>query len=150
MSMTRSRKLYASAGLGAVLYSFDFFSKKIVLEYGLTHFQNTGVSFSFLNGMPATPIILMNTACVGLLLYVAAACSGRSFFMRAGFAVTLCGAVCNLTDRLLYGHVIDWMRLPLSGVLFKGGLWVNLADIYLCAGLLLIFAVHFARCSADE
>lgn len=39
------------------------------------------------------------------------------------------GAICNLLDRLLYGYVVDWFRVLL---------YMNLADLWLIAGALLV------------
>jgi len=49
------------------------------------------------------------------------------------------GAICNLTDRLLYGYVIDWLYV---------GLYVNLADIWLGMGCVMVF-LHYANASEE-
>jgi len=49
----------------------------------------------------------------------------------AGIVFLFAGALGNLTDRLLYGYVIDWI--------YVGG-HINLADIWLCVGGLLVLA----------
>jgi lipoprotein signal peptidase len=47
------------------------------------------------------------------------------------------GAAGNLTDRLYYGYVVDWI--------YVGG-YINLADVWLCAGGLAIFAAAVYNC----
>ncbi|GHV26593.1 hypothetical protein FACS1894167_00150 [Synergistales bacterium] len=47
-----------------------------------------------------------------------------------GTVFLLAGAAGNLICRLMYGYVVDWI--------YVGG-YINLADIWLCIGSLMIF-----------
>ena len=53
----------------------------------------------------------------------------------SGVVFLLAGSIGNLIDRLMRGYVVDWI--------YVGG-YINLADIWLCVGSLMIFA-QFCR-----
>lgn len=89
------------------------------------HF-NRGVSFSLFADHPTAAIAL---AALGLtaLLFVY---SRTSLLRRArGVSLLAAGAVGNLIDRAVYGYVVDWLYV---------GVHINLADIWLCLGALLL------------
>jgi signal peptidase II len=96
------------------------------------HF-NRGISFSLLESYPHIGLAVTLTA-MGLLgIFCAKSKTVRSM---PGMALLWAGAAGNLTDRLLYGHVVDWIYIFTS--------CVNLADIWLCAGGLFVL-VHCAK-----
>jgi lipoprotein signal peptidase len=90
--------------------------------FSLGMFFNSGISFSMLEGYPRAAVAL-SLAGLGFLTW---SCTANGI-LRPGTGISLLwsGAVCNLADRLIYGHVIDWIRVVI---------YVNLADIWLCAG----------------
>jgi signal peptidase II len=85
-------------------------------------FFNSGISFSLMEGSPRAAVAL-SAAGLGLLTW---GCI-KSGILRPGTGISLLwsGAVCNMADRLMYGHVVDWIRVVI---------YINLADIWLCAG----------------
>ena len=48
------------------------------------------------------------------------------------YSLILAGALSNIFDRMQYGAVIDYFAVPLIGLFF------NLADVMICAGILLL------------
>jgi len=56
-----------------------------------------------------------------------------------GERLLIVGGVGNLIDRLVYGQVVDWLRLPALN------LWVNLADLYITLGLGIILMESFSK-----
>jgi signal peptidase II len=92
------------------------------------HF-NRGISFSLLENHAFFSLLAM-LAAIGLLGALCAK-NGR-IRSTPGLPFLWAGAAGNLTDRLLYGHVVDWIYI------FKG--YVNLADVWLCLGGLAVFA----------
>jgi lipoprotein signal peptidase len=68
------------------------------------------------------------TAVAALLSVCVRSKTARSM---TGVVFLLAGASGNLTDRLMYGYVVDW--------LYVGG-YINLADVWIGAGCLMIFA----------
>ena len=91
---------------------------------------NQGISFSLLKNFPSVSL----TASVLGIVILGALCF-KNISLRSSTAVLFlwAGAIGNLTDRLLYGYIIDWLYV---------GIYINLADIWLCAGCLMIVSLH--------
>jgi signal peptidase II len=91
-------------------------------------YHNEGISFSLMQNYPRAGLAaaILGIGILGVLC-VKNAPARKSF----GVVFLWAGAIGNLTDRLLYGHVVDWIYV---------GTHINLADLWLCAGGLLIFA----------
>ena len=137
------------AGLALVL---DLLSKQAVMAhlvayqdvirltgfFNLVHVHNTGAAFSLFADQPGwqhgffLTVALIATA---VILYLLKRTRGQPLFCAA-LALILGGAVGNLVDRVMYGHVIDFLDFYL-------GTWhwpaFNIADsaITLGAGLLI-------------
>ncbi len=92
---------------------------------------NTGISFSFLEGLPAWTLAALALAVLGFMLWLAVRSEPRQVAARAGFALIIGGAVGNLIDRVLLGHVVDY-------VYFHTPVWsfavFNLADALITVG----------------
>ena len=105
----------------------------------LQRVYNKGIAFSMLDFAGGLPLILM-------ALVITAVVAG--FWWRAteggkvaaiGFALILGGALGNLVDRVLYGHVIDFLLLHFGDtVIFV----FNLADAALTVGPVLLLLVY--------
>ncbi|HRH81125.1 MAG TPA: signal peptidase II [Thiobacillaceae bacterium] len=109
--------------------------------FKLVHVHNTGAAFSLFADQPGWQKgFFMGVAIVaaGIILHLLRKTHGRPLFAGA-LALVLGGAIGNLIDRALYGHVIDFL-------LFYVGEWsfpaFNVADsaITLGAGLLILDA----------
>jgi len=103
----------------------------------LDYVENRDTGFGLLRWLePETrlPIILALQS-LGALALAICLLRRRTFDVyAAGFALVLAGALGNLSDRILRGHVVDFIRLPHWPVF-------NLADIWITIGVgLLIFA----------
>lgn len=106
--------------------------------FNLVHVHNTGAAFSLFADQPgwqrAFFVALASVAAV-VIVYLLRRTRGQPLFCAA-LALILGGAVGNLIDRVLYGHVIDFLDVYL-------GAWhwpaFNVADsaITLGAGLLI-------------
>ncbi|MBX3531378.1 MAG: signal peptidase II [Rhizobiaceae bacterium] len=96
---------------------------------------NTGISFSFMDGLPAWVLAALALAVMGFILWLAIRTEPRQVFARAGFALIVGGAVGNLIDRVLLGHVVDY-------VYFHTPVWsfavFNLADTCITVGAVLV------------
>ena len=77
----------------------------------------------------------MSLAVIAFVLYLAWRTDPRQVLARVGFALIIGGAVGNLIDRAVYGHVIDY-------VLFHTPVWsfavFNLADAFITVGAALV------------
>jgi signal peptidase II len=82
-----------------------------VLDF--THVQNTGAAFGFLNAVDfpykPTVIALVATAALISIAIYAARLSPHQRLARLGLAFILGGATGNLIDRVVAGHVVDFV-----------------------------------------
>ena len=103
----------------------DFFN--IVLAY------NKGAAFSFLASESGWQRPLFTAIGIGAavyIIYLLKSHSSQRLFCWA-LALILGGAIGNVTDRILYGHVIDFLDFYYGGVHFPA---FNLADSAICLG----------------
>ncbi len=140
--MTRSWPIYAAVAAAGV--ALDQWIKYLV-EARLTMHEavdllpflalfrtyNTGVAFSMFAWIGDKGLIAISVAVIAFVLYLAMKSSPRDVFARLGFALIISGAIGNLIDRAVYGHVIDY-------VLFHTPSWsfavFNLADAFISVG----------------
>jgi signal peptidase II len=100
-------------------------------------YLNRGISFSLMD----------KTDSAGLAIALAGACfmalaSMKSRFLRAspGLPLLWAGALSNLADRFIYGHVVDWIRIVI---------FMNLADLWLAVGGLMLIKHWLEAARAD-
>jgi len=92
---------------------------------------NLGVAFSLLSGMEREFIIGMRVLIVVFVLWLWRRTPKDRPFAHAGFTLIIAGAIGNLIDGFVYGHVIDY-------ILFHTATWsfavFNLADSFITIG----------------
>jgi signal peptidase II len=92
---------------------------------------NLGVAFSLLSGMEREFIIGMRNVIVAFVIWLWRRTPVTRTFAHTGFALIIAGAIGNLIDGLVYGHVIDY-------ILFHTESWsfavFNLADSFITIG----------------
>ena len=92
---------------------------------------NTGVAFSMFASIGDLGLIAISAAVILFVLYLAVRTAPGQVIARTGFALIIGGAIGNIVDRLLFGHVIDY-------VLFHTPVWsfavFNLADALITVG----------------
>jgi signal peptidase II len=140
--MTRSWPIYAA--VSAVGVALDQWIKYLVETRLVMHeavdllpflalfrTYNTGVAFSMFAWVGDKGLIAISIAVIAFVLYLAMKSSPRDVFARLGFALIISGAIGNLIDRAVYGHVIDY-------ILFHTPSWsfavFNLADAFISVG----------------
>ncbi|MDR1472344.1 MAG: signal peptidase II [Synergistaceae bacterium] len=101
-------------------------ARRAFLSLGL--YFNRGISFSLLGGHDR---LVLLASLAGLAVISLACARSEKIRTMRGIPLLYAGAVGNLSDRLAYGYVIDWIYV---------GLHINLADVWLCAGCALIAA----------
>lgn len=111
----------------------------------LVHRKNPGVAFSMLADLPdAWRVPLLSLASViGVLLFARILASTRDGPARMAAAVVMAGAIGNLGDRVLNGHVTDFVLISFFPFVF------NLADAAITVGGVLL-AVRLATMDAAE
>lgn len=96
---------------------------------------NEGVAFSFLSGMSGWAIVLMRLVIVAFIFWWWRTGDHPGRLSHLGFSMVVAGALGNIVDRLVYGHVVDY-------VLFYTETWsfavFNLADSLITVGAVLI------------
>ena len=147
------KRLASYAGLAALAVALDQWIKYLVETRLALHEQvdilpflalyrtyNTGVAFSMLSSFGDTGLIVVSLAVVAFVLYLASRSTGDQFLARIGFALIVGGAIGNLIDRAVYGHVIDY-------ILFHTPVWsfavFNLADAFITVGAIMVLAEEF-------
>ncbi|OQM76152.1 signal peptidase II [Manganibacter manganicus] len=101
---------------------------------------NTGIAFSMLSSLGDTGLIVVALVVVAFVLYLAVRTAPGQVLSRIGFALIVGGALGNLIDRAVYGHVIDY-------ILFHTPVWsfavFNLADAFITLGAILVIFDEF-------
>lgn len=108
---------------------------------------NTGIAFSMLSGLGATGLTLMAVAVIAgvLLLWSKTAVEFR--IARLGFALIVGGAIGNLIDRAMLGHVIDYMLLHTAEWSFA---IFNFADASITVGAALVLLDELMKWLAER
>ncbi|WP_054309683.1 signal peptidase II [Mesorhizobium sp. 1M-11] len=92
---------------------------------------NTGIAFSMFSSLSDTGLIAVAAVVVVFVLYLALKTPPNQVLARIGFALIVGGALGNVIDRTVYGHVIDY-------ILFHTPIWsfaiFNLADVFISVG----------------
>lgn len=92
---------------------------------------NTGIAFSMFSSVGDTGLIVLSLAVVAFVLFLAFRTEPGQWLARLGFTLIIGGAIGNLIDRAVYGHVIDY-------ILFHTPVWsfavFNLADTFITIG----------------
>ncbi len=96
---------------------------------------NQGIAFSMLWGLNDVALIAVTLVITGFVLWLASRTPAGKIAARLGFALIVAGAIGNLIDRSVFGHVVDY-------ILFHTENWsfavFNLADAYISVGAALI------------
>jgi signal peptidase II len=101
--------------------------------------HNTGIAFSLLSGFGGIGLIALTLAVTALVLAIWQKTADGGRLAAAGYALIIGGALGNLADRFLYGHVVDFLFLHLG----ERPLFVfNLADAALTLGPALLILVY--------
>lgn len=103
----------------------------VVPMLALYRTYNLGVAFSMLSGMDGWFIVGMRLIIVAFVIWLWRRTANDRWLAHLGFALIIAGALGNLVDRFLYGHVIDY-------ILFHTETWsfavFNLADSFITIG----------------
>lgn len=119
--------LYPYGGIG-------IFKNFAGIEFSINHMTNKGAAWGFLGNYQISLIIVRICLIIGSILYV-------FFFNRQSswqipILLIIAGAVGNVADFFVYGHVIDMFHFVLWGYDFP---IFNLADSAICMGIASLF-----------
>ena len=167
--MATNKKLFKTApaaraslapwlGIAAIVILLDQLSKIVIQKlfvygeekvitsfFNLVHARNPGAAFSFLSdagGWQRYFFTAIAIAAVAYMLYLLRRHSGQRLFCWA-LALIMGGAIGNVIDRLLYGHVIDFLSFHWHGIgTFPA---FNIADSAITVGAVLFIYDELRR-----
>lgn len=106
----------------------------------LLHTRNTGIAFSFLSDLGGFWLSVIAIAIVIFISAMALRTDPKQIFARIGFALIIGGAVGNLIDRAMRGHVVDYVYFHTPAWSFAV---FNLADAFITVGAGLVILEEF-------
>jgi signal peptidase II len=113
---------------------------EVLPVFSLFRTHNTGIAFSMLTFLDDWLLTLLTIAIIGAVTLLWARTEPRQFAARLGFAFVIGGALGNLIDRIVYGHVVDFILLHTTNWSFAV---FNLADSFITVGAGLIIFNEF-------
>ena len=144
-------------GLALIILLLDQFTKVLVVGYyalgdstevtgffNIVRVHNSGAAFSMLadaGGWQRWFFIALGVFAAGFILWLMRAHPGQRLFSLA-LACILGGAVGNVIDRLLYGHVVDFLDFHWKSMHFAA---FNLADSAITIGAACLIADELIR-----
>lgn len=130
----------------AVLRVLDFADQHVVIDgfFKFVHWGNTGAAWSLFYGNNGL-LALVSLGALLVLFLTRHRFDTRVLTGQIAFGFIFGGILGNLTDRLRFGHVVDFIRFYL---LQRGGGEVgfpafNIADSAICVGVGLLFLLSW-------
>ncbi len=116
--------------------------------FHLVHWGNTGAAFSMMQGQGWFFIVLA-TAAIATMAWMAWKGHVRDALSKVAFSLLASGILGNLTDRLVHGHVIDFLLFYLHVPFANPWPAFNVADSCICvaAALLIWQSLHSEKIS---
>ena len=128
-----------------ILGNFQLGESRVVTSFfNVVRVHNSGAAFSFLAGASGWQrwfFVGLGIAAAGFIVWMLKRHGGQRLFGWA-LALILGGAVGNVIDRLLHGHVIDFIQVHHSGWFFPA---FNLADSAISIGAVLLVLDELRR-----
>jgi signal peptidase II len=134
--------------------------KKIVLGTGFTvipgfmdiiHVRNTGAAFGMLQGIPEhlrTWFFLGITLVAFVAMFVVfSRAREKSALLKLVFSLIIAGALGNLTDRFVYGEVVDFLSMYIGSFRWPT---FNLADTWITLGMMGLLFHIFTMPTEEE
>lgn len=105
--------------------------------FQITHTANMGASFGMLAGADFAGTMFLAIALavsVGMVIYYATIPLEQRA-MRFGLVIVISGALGNAIDRVIYGHVVDFIHYQIPGLISNVS---NLADHAIVGGVIIM------------
>ena len=126
-------------------------SRTLTSYFNLVRVHNSGAAFSFLAGASGWQrwfFVGLGVLATGFMVWMLRAHPGQRLFCFA-ISMVLGGALGNVIDRLLHGHVIDFLQFHWSWLapMFPGGYFpsFNVADSAITLGALCLIMDELRR-----
>lgn len=167
-SMPNIRSLFRDTGLrwgwlAVIAYVLDQLTKQWTIRvfelgesinilpfFNLTYVRNYGAAFSFLaeaGGWQRWFFTIIALVVSVMLLWWLRQCKRSQVLLPVAFCLILSGAVGNVTDRLIYGYVIDFLHFYYQDWHYPA---FNLADSAIFLGAALLIYDAFTNKEQDE
>lgn len=131
--------------------ALDLYQSYPVLSFfNFTYARNYGAAFSFLGDAGGWQKYLFSGIAIVVSLYLIYLLKKTSYLKRCSniaFALIVAGAIGNVTDRLIFGFVIDFLDFDLG---FYRWPTFNVADISIFIGAALIILESFLAKEDDK
>ena len=124
-------------------------SQRITAFFNLVRAHNVGAAFNFLAGASGWQrwfFVAIGVAASVFIVWMLRSHPEQRLFCF-GLAMILGGALGNVIDRLLHGHVIDFIQVHAGGAYFPS---FNLADSAITLGAVLLIADELRRMRASR
>ena len=129
----------------AITASFQYNESKVILPFfNLVLAYNTGAAFSFLAGASGwqREFFIGVTVVISSVLLWMLKKNHSNRMLATALALVLGGAFGNLIDRVLHGHVVDFIQLHALGYAWPA---FNVADSAICVGAALLIWDSFRK-----
>ncbi len=113
----------------------DFCREVIPGFFYLIHVGNTGAAWSLFAGR-STLLALIALATLSAIFFFRRHLALRVRLVQIAFGLLCGGIVGNLVDRLLHGHVVDFLDFHFGSYIYPT---FNIADMGICVGVALYF-----------
>ncbi len=156
-SSSGAPSLWVWLGLAVLVVLLDQLSKTVIVGmfqlydsravtswFNLVRVHNSGAAFSFLAGASGWQrwfFVGMGTLASGFIVWMLKKHPTQKLFCFA-IGMILGGAVGNVVDRLLHGHVVDFIQLHYGGWYFPS---FNLADSAITLGAICLILDELLR-----
>lgn len=156
-SSSRSSSLLPWLAIAALVIVADQFTKTLIVGwfqlgdsrtvtsfFNLVRVHNTGAAFSFLAGASGWQrwfFVGLGAAAAVFIVWLLRSHGGQRLFATA-LALILGGALGNVVDRLLHGHVVDFIQVHYGGWYFPS---FNVADSAITVGAALLILDELRR-----
>lgn len=113
----------------------------------LVHIGNEGAAWGILSGYRLL-LVLVAVVTLGAIYWYRGALELKKRSMQFSFGLIVGGVVGNVLDRVIYGHVVDFLDFHLPGIPLFGiepYRWpaFNVADMGICCGVIIYLFLSF-------
>lgn len=131
--MTHEAQWYPYNGIG-------IFENFLGVEFSIVHAINFGAAWGMFSGFQIPLLILRVLMIMGICLYLILYNTNKALTLP--FTFVIAGAVGNIIDYFVYGHVVDMFHFILWGYDYPV---FNIADAFICIGMVLLIVIPWCQ-----
>jgi len=117
------------------------------INFSINHVTNTGAAWGVLSTFDKALLVLRIALIIGIAVYLFALNKRKE--RELPFSLILTGAIGNVIDHFVYGHVVDMFHFSFWGYSFAV---FNIADAAIFCGVVLMFFIPYfqKKCSESQ